>query len=218
MPFIHLKDAAPIKANTLYCIGRNYAEHAKELNNPIPTKPMVFLKPNASLELKQGKVELPSESNDVHHEVELVVLIGKTGSAISKEAAWDYVLGLGVGLDFTARDIQQKAKDKGHPWTLAKGFDTFGPVSEILPLSAFDTSKPMQVDLTVNGEVRQNGTTADMLFSIPELISYVSGFSTLHEGDLIFTGTPEGVAKVNSGDVLVARLDQGKVVLSLEIK
>lgn len=219
MPFITIKNQIePLRANTLYCIGRNYAEHAKELNNPIPAQPMVFLKPNACIELPEGKVILPKASNDVHHEVELVLLMGKKGKNIAVADAWNFVKGVGIGIDFTARDIQQKAKDKGHPWTLAKGFDTFGPVSEFVPLSEIETEKPFELSLTVNNELRQQGTTADMLFSIPELIAYISSFSTLHEGDLIFTGTPVGVAKVQSGDVLKAKLNNDLAVLELSIE
>lgn len=218
MPFLHIKDQIePQRVNTVYCIGRNYAEHAKELNNPIPAKPMVFLKPNSSLELLNGKVKLPLESNDVHHEVELVLLIGKKGKSIPVEQAWSYVKAIGIGIDFTARDLQQKAKEKGHPWTLSKGFDTFGPVSEFISVEEFDLSESFELELQVNKETRQQGNTSDMIFSIPELVSYVSGFSTLNEGDLIFTGTPEGVSKVHSGDHLYAKLNKGVTSLELSI-
>lgn len=219
MPFLHLQNQAePIKANSVYCIGRNYAEHAKELNNPIPTKPMVFLKPNASLELVDGSMILPKESNDVHHEVELVLLIGKKGKSISVENAWDYISGFGVGIDFTARDIQQKAKEKGHPWTLAKGFDTFGPVSSFVPKNQFDLSEPFLIRLELNDELQQEGSSSDMIFSIPELVAYVSSFATLYEGDIIFTGTPEGVSKVNHGDTLIASLQGNKAVLQVSVR
>jgi len=218
MPFVQISGSSEsVRVNTVFCIGRNYAEHAKELNNPIPKKPMVFLKPNSSLELPNGKVELPAESNDVHHEVELVLLIGKKGSKLSVDEAWSYVSAIGIGIDFTARDLQQKAKEKGHPWTLSKGFDTFGPVSEFISSNEFNASTIFELELQINNETRQHGFTSDMIFSISELVSYVSGFSTLQEGDLIFTGTPEGVSKVNSGDKLRAILNKGVVNLELSI-
>lgn len=219
MPFLHLQHKSePIKANTIYCIGRNYVEHAKELNNPIPTKPMVFLKPNASLELVDGSMILPKESNDVHHEVELVLLIGKKGKDVSIKNVWDYISGIGVGIDFTARDIQQKAKEKGHPWTLAKGFDTFGPVSTFIPINQFDLEKPISIRLEINGELRQEGLSSEMIFSIPEIVAYISSFATLYEGDVIFTGTPEGVSKVNHGDILVATLQSNKATLKVCVR
>ncbi|TNE71957.1 FAA hydrolase family protein [bacterium] len=219
MPVVQFQaQQSQLRVNTIYCIGRNYAEHAKELNNPVPTKPMVFLKPNAAIETENQTVKLPKESNDVHHEVELVLLIGKKGTSIHRDQAWEYISGVGIGIDFTARDIQQKAKDKGHPWTLAKGFDTFAPVSEFIPISKIDTAKSFDLKFWVNNELKQHGTTSDMIFSVPELVEYISGFSTIHEGDLIFTGTPEGVGKVSSGDSLKASLNNGLTELTLRVE
>ncbi len=218
MPFITFgPNSENIRANTIYCLGRNYAEHARELNNPVPSKPMVFLKPNSALELTDGVIELPAESNDVHHEVELVILIGKKGKSIPKEQAWEFVKGVGIGIDFTARDIQQQAKEKGHPWTLAKGFHTFAPVSHFLPFLQPASHQVFELELHINGQKKQHGFTSDMIFTIPEIVAYISHFSTLQEGDLIFTGTPEGVGPVKSGDVLTASLNKGLLELNLTV-
>jgi 2-keto-4-pentenoate hydratase/2-oxohepta-3-ene-1,7-dioic acid hydratase in catechol pathway len=205
-----------LSANNVFCIGRNYADHAKELNNPVPSAPIVFLKPNSSLCTQDTPIVLPSVSSDVHHEVELVLAIGKTGKNIKEEDAQDFIHSVGLGIDFTARDIQQKAKDKGHPWSVAKGFDTFAPVSNFIPSQEIDFSNS-DIQLSVNGSTRQSGNTSDMLFSIPKLIAYLSTIFTLNEGDLIFTGTPAGVAAIKSGDVLKASLNDSQITLDVQV-
>lgn len=192
--------------NSIFCIGRNYAEHAKELKNVVPDKPMVFLKPVSAVIFNEGSIIIPSQSKEVHHEVELVVAIGKTGKNIPEKDALDYVIGYGIGIDVTARDIQQLAKEKSHPWSVAKGFDTFAPLSAFI--SRYEISDPQNLELkiTVNAETRQLGNTGDMIFPVRTLISYLSSIFTLSPGDLIFTGTPQGVSPIKTGDQITATL------------
>ena len=209
---------ASIPLHTIFCIGRNYAEHARELNNPVPEAPIVFLKPLSALVSDGGSIVLPKQSEQVHHEVEIVVLIGKSGKNISEAEAHTFISGYAVGIDVTARDIQSKAKAKGHPWSVAKGFDTFAPISNFVSADKIADPSNIDVSLTVNGEIRQKGNSKDMLFPIPRLISYLSTIFTLHPGDLIFTGTPEGVNLLNEGDRLLAQLNNGLVNLTVKVK
>lgn len=196
-----------IKPGKILCIGRNYAKHAAELNNPLPEEPMVFLKPSTALLPSGGTIILPQQSEDVHHEVELVAVIGTGGRFISEDDALDHVAGYAVGLDMTARDLQSAAKKKGHPWSVAKGFDTFAPLGNFI--AAEQVADPQQLHLTlkVNDAVRQEGNTADMIFSVATLIAHCSRIFTLEPGDLLYTGTPEGVGPVQVGDVLHATID-----------
>ncbi len=188
----------------LVCIGRNYAAHARELGNEVPEAPVVFLKPATSLVADGGAVVLPLQTDDVHHEVELVVVVGTACKNVSAGEAMACVAGYAVGLDMTARDLQADLKKKGLPWTLAKGFDTFAPLGEVAPASAVPDASALTLTLRVNGETRQNGSTADMLHSVADLVAYASSVFTLLPGDLIYTGTPEGVGPVADGDVLEA--------------
>ena len=196
-------------------IGRNYAAHSAELGNAVPTSPMVFLKPASALIPSGATVIIPIASEDVHHEVELVCLIGKRGKNISEEDAMSHVAGFAVGLDMTARDIQQKAKEKGHPWSVAKGYDTFAPLGAFVPSASVADPQALEVTLEVNGEVRQHGHTSDMIFPVARLIAYCSTIFTLMPGDLLFTGTPEGVSAVTPGDSLQARITD---LPSLEVR
>lgn len=212
----------PTSRTTLYpgkilCIGRNYAAHARELGNEVPEEPVVFLKPLTSLVGNGGKVLLPSRTQDVHHEVELVLVIGKGGKDIPVSEALNHIDGYAVGLDMTARDVQNAAKKKGLPWTVAKGFDTFAPVGDFVAASRIPHPEKLQIKLTVNGEIRQDGTTADMIHSVAELVSYCSSLFTLMPGDLIYTGTPEGVGPVQDGDVLEAEIT-GLPKLSVRVR
>lgn len=204
-----------LEINNLFCIGRNYALHAKELNNPVPDEPLVFLKPNSAILMNGGKVTLPDQSNDVHHEVELVIAIGKKGKNIPEEDAHLYIAGYGIGIDLTARDLQRKAKESGKPWTTAKGFDTFAPISSFNKFNTLSELQGLELELRVNGETRQKGNTKEMLFPLPALVSYLSGIFTLQAGDLIFTGTPAGVGPVQKGDQLEATL--GNDLLTLKV-
>lgn len=210
--------AESLQAGTIYGIGRNYVEHAKELNNPVPSSPLIFLKPRSSLLLGNGTVHLPSRSSDVHHEVELVLVIGKITSKVSEADALSSVHSLAIGVDFTARDLQEKAKEKGHPWTIAKGFDTFAPLGKAVPFTGDIDLQNLELSLTVNGETRQAGSTRDMIFSCRRIISELSSMFTLYPGDLIYTGTPEGVSAVKSGDVVEATLIGTESTLKLDIR
>jgi acylpyruvate hydrolase len=201
----------------IIAIGRNYAEHAKELNNPVPTTPVIFMKPDTAL-LKDNKPFYhPDFSQDIHHEIELVLKISKEGKHISEKFAADYFDEIGLGIDFTARDIQSRHKEKGLPWELAKGFDNSAPVSNFFAKSQFADLNDLNLKLDVNGETRQNGNTKDLLFSFEKLIAFVSQYITLKKGDLIFTGTPEGVAAVKPGDRLEGYL-QGEKLLDFYVK
>jgi len=201
----------------IIAIGRNYAEHAKELNNPVPTTPVIFMKPDTAL-LKDNKPFYhPEFSQDIHHEIELVLKVSKEGKHISEKFAADYFDEIGLGIDFTARDIQSRHKEKGLPWELAKGFDNSAPISNFLPKSHFTDLYNLNLKLDVNGQTRQNGNTKDLLFSFEKLIAFVSQYITLKKGDLIFTGTPEGVAAVKPGDRLEGYL-QGEKLLDFFVK
>lgn len=187
----------------IICIGRNYANHAKELNNEVPVEPVFFLKPETALLPKRNPFVYPSFSNDVHYETEIVVRINRLGKHIHEKFAPKYYNEIGIGIDFTARDVQAELKSKGLPWEKAKAFDGSAPVStKFLPVSHFDDIQNIDFSLQVNGEIRQQGNTKDMLFGINQIIAYVSQFVTLKIGDLIFTGTPAGVGPVKIGDTL----------------
>ena len=195
-----------ITSPRIFCIGRNYAKHAAEMQSEVPEKPMVFLKPSTALVPNGGVVKLPAQSRDVHHEVELVAVVGKKGKCIPESEALSYVCGYGVGLDMTARDIQTKAKKKGHPWSVAKGFDTFAPLGDLLQADQVADPQGLSLSLRVNGDLRQRGETGDMIFPVAHLIAYCSSIFTLLPGDLIYSGTPEGVGAVVNGDVLEAEI------------
>jgi acylpyruvate hydrolase len=201
----------------IIAIGRNYAEHAKELNNPVPTTPVIFMKPDTAL-LKDNKpFYYPEFSQDVHYEIELVLKVSKEGRHISEKFAADYFEEVGLGIDFTARDIQARHKEKGLPWELAKGFDHSAPISNFVPKTQFADLYDLNLKLDLNGETRQDGNTKDLLFSFEKLIAFVSQYITLKKGDLIFTGTPEGVGAVKQGDRLEGYL-QGEKMLDFYVK
>ncbi len=201
----------------IIAIGRNYAAHAKELNNAIPTKPIIFLKPDTAV-LKDNKpFYIPDFSSDIHYELEIVLKVCKEGKHITEKFAANYYDEIGLGIDFTARDIQSEHKEKGLPWELAKAFDNSAAVSNFLPKADFATMYDLHFELQINKETRQNGHTANLLFSFEKIIAFVSQYITLKKGDLIFTGTPEGVGKVNPGDHLEAWLE-GKQLLDFGVK
>jgi 2-keto-4-pentenoate hydratase/2-oxohepta-3-ene-1,7-dioic acid hydratase in catechol pathway len=200
----------------IICIGRNYAEHAKEMKSEVPTEPVFFMKPETAL-LRGSDFYYPDFTKDLHHEVEIVIKISKNGKHISEEFASNYYNEVGIGIDFTARDLQKQCKDKGLPWEKAKAFDNSAPVGEFVPKEKFASLNNVGFDLKVNGSARQHGNTKDLIFSFEKVIAYVSKFVTLKTGDLIFTGTPEGVAAVQKGDVLEASIEN-KPLLRLNIK
>ena len=187
----------------IICIGRNYVDHAKELNNPVPEEPVFFMKPDTALLRNNAPFFYPSFSKDIHHEVELIIKINKVGRCIGEKFANRYYSEVGLGIDFTARDVQQRCKEKGLPWEVAKAFDFSAPISsKFLPISDFELVDRIPFRLVKNGEVVQQGNSGDMLFSVNRIISYVSQYVTLKIGDLIYTGTPAGVGSVAIGDRL----------------
>jgi len=206
-----------LPVGSLWCIGRNYAEHARELGNALPEAPVVFLKPASSLVGDGAAVAWPAEIGAVHHEVELVVAIGRGGSRIDRDAALSRVAGYAVGIDLTARDLQAKAKAAGLPWTEAKGRDGFAPLSRFVPAAAVPDPAALGLELRVNGERRQAGLAADMLWDVPALIAYLSERFTLRPGDLIFTGTPPGVGPLSPGDRVEATLEPSLARLKVTV-
>lgn len=201
----------------IICIGRNYAEHAKELNNDLPTEPVLFLKPKTAL-LADGKpMYYPEFTNDLHYECELVIRMSKNGKYIKEKFAHKYYNAMTLGLDFTARDLQEQQKKKGLPWEIAKAFDSSAAVGEFVPVPESMNMQELDFELQLNGETCQQGHTKDMIFNVNRIIEYASSFFTLNIGDLIFTGTPAGVGSLSVQDELNGYL-QGKKVLSCTIK
>ncbi len=201
----------------ILCIGRNYIEHAKELNNPVPVEPVFFLKPDTAIIRNNDPFFYPDFSKDIHYETEIVIKIDRVGKNIATVFAHRYYNEIGLGIDFTARDRQQKAKDKGLPWEIAKAFDGSAPLGKFVPKTNFPDLGNIQFSLHKNGELMQNGNTKDMIFNIDYIISYLSQFFTLKIGDLIFTGTPAGVGPVQIGDHLKASIE-GETFLEFDIK
>jgi 5-carboxymethyl-2-hydroxymuconate isomerase len=191
----------------IVCVGRNYAEHAKELGNEVPEKPVVFLKPASALIHMGEKIIHPTFSKDMHHEVELVLLIGKTVKDVAANEAENAIIGYGVGLDMTLRDVQNELKKKGHPWTIAKCFDTSAVVSDFILKSDYNLTLDEEISLSVNRQIRQKEKLNKMLFRPADIVEYISSLMTLEEGDLVFTGTPAGVGKVEVGDRLSGRIE-----------
>jgi len=200
----------------IICIGRNYAEHAKEMNSAVPTEPIFFMKPDVAL-LKEGDFYYPNFTKDLHFECEIVVKIDKVGKNIEEKFASKYYSEITLGIDFTARDLQSQCKEKGLPWEKAKAFDNSAPISSKWIKIADLDFENTEFIFSQNGEVRQVGKTSDMLFSIDQLIAYVSQFVTLKTGDLIYTGTPSGVGPVAIGDVLTATLN-GEKMFEFKVK
>ena len=201
----------------IICIGRNYIDHIKELSNQKPLNPVVFLKPDSSIIVKNQNFIIPSFSNEIHHEVELVIKINKVGKHIDKSFSHKYYDEIGLGIDFTARDIQSNLKEKGHPWEKSKAFDNSCMVGNFLKKEKIEDISKIEFSLKKNNEVVQSGCSNDMLWKIDELISYVSQYFTLKIGDLIFTGTPSGVSKVESGDILEGYISSFKM-FTLKVK
>lgn len=192
--------------NNIFCIGKNYADHAKEMGGDVPKEPVIFLKPTSAIIADGELIVIPTMSSNIHHEVELTVLIGTGGKNIPQASAMNHVAGYGVGLDMTMRDRQSEAKKAGNPWTVSKGFDSSAPLSRFVAASTVADPHNFEIILKVNGAVRQQSNTRNMIFRIDVLIAYLSTIFTLSEGDIIYTGTPEGVAQVHSGDRLEAEI------------
>lgn len=218
MHTVRLKNQSqPINAGKIVCVARNYAEHARELGNPVPDRAVLFIKPASSLLADGGTVVIPPYSRDCHHEIELAVLIGRSGREITAAEAPAHIAGYAVALDLTLRDVQAELKARGLPWEIAKAFDTSCPLSDFVPAAAVPDPQALRLRLTVNGEVRQDGTTADMLRSVAQLVSEASAYFTLETGDILLTGTPSGVGPIKSGDRLEAVIE-GVGALRVEVR
>lgn len=194
----------PMKPGKIVCIGWNYSSHVSELDFQMPDAPAVFLKPSSCMISDGDDIMIPTGITNVQHEVELALIFGRSGRDIPQAKALSYISHLAVFNDVSARDMQSKARSEGNPWDLSKGIDTFGPMSDPVPLDSVKDVQNLELKLTVNGEVRQSGNTRDMIFPVSWLISYVSRYMTMDEGDVLITGTPDGVSEIKPGDVVVA--------------
>ncbi len=214
-----------LTVQNVYCVGKNYIDHIKELDSPetkseIPKEPVIFLKPNTSVVSDSKEINIPEFngkkiSGDLQNEVELVVVIGKEGKNITESDAYKYIAGYAVGIDFTLRDVQNEFKKKGLPWTLSKGFLKSAPISNVLHANEIEDAENLNISLKINGELKQNANTSQMIFKIGYVIHYISSIFGLKKGDIIFTGTPAGVTRLNSGDLIEAEIEK---IGKLEIK
>lgn len=201
----------------IICVGRNYADHARELNNEVPTEPVIFLKPDSAI-LKDGKAfYLPEHLGEIHHELEVVLRVCKNGKHIHEKFASAYYDQIGLGIDFTARDLQNKLKSKGLPWELAKGFDGSAVLGDFIAKETLPNLSSLQIRLDIDGSERQQGNTRDLLFTFEKIITFVSQYFTLRQGDLIFTGTPAGVSAVQPGNRLQGYLNN-QLLFDFEVK
>ena len=201
----------------IICVGRNYAAHIAELENERPKEPILFLKPESAVLLKNNPFLIPEFSNDVHYEVEILVKINKIGKYIDRKFAYKYYDEIGLGVDFTARDLQKELKDNGLPWEKAKSFDGAAVIGEFLPKNSIENLTDLNFSLEKNGEVVQKGNTSAMLWTIDPLIEYISKYFTLKIGDVIFTGTPAGVGRVQATDILTGFIEE-KALFSIKVK
>ncbi len=195
-----------IEISKIFCIGRNYAKHAKELGNAVPEKPVIFMKSKNSLISEGTKIQIPSHGKELHHEAELVILIGTGGKNIPEAEAKKHIGGFGIGLDLTLRDVQAELKSKGLPWETAKSFDGSAPLGSFV--KSVSKTEDLTIKCFVNGQLRQDGKCSDMIYNVPFLISYLSSIFTLEPGDIIFTGTPDGVGPLLSGDVIKVEISE----------
>ena len=201
----------------IICIGRNYAEHAKEMKSEVPTEPVFFMKPDTALLKMNEPFYFPDFTKDLHHEIEVVLKISKVGKHIAEEFAHKYYDEISLGIDFTARDLQAQCKAKGLPWEKAKSFDSSAPIGKFVNKTELGDLQNLNFELKINNELKQKGNTSDLLFSFDKIIAYVSQFVTLKVGDLIYTGTPEGVGPVKIGDKLQGSLN-GTELFSFDVK
>jgi 5-carboxymethyl-2-hydroxymuconate isomerase len=208
MPTVLLEPDKKIRVGKILCVGQNYKKHINELKSIKSKNPLIFMKPSTSIINEGTSIILPEFSEEVHHETELALLIGKRGKNIPKGKWKEHVVGVGIALDLTLRDIQNEAKKNGHPWTICKGFDGSCPLSKFTSLERITDIQKLKIQLHINNELRQNGYTGDMIWSIDQLMVFISRIFTLEEGDIILTGTPEGVGKLNPGDHLNAEISE----------
>lgn len=208
MSYQHFLDGKKLDlpVGKVVCVGRNYAEHAKELNNPVPTAPILFMKPSTALVALEPGFDIPPGQGECHHELEMAVLIGQPLKNADAAAAQVAVLGYGIGLDLTLRDLQSRLKEKSHPWEIAKAFDGANPLSGFVGASRIADPEQVDIELCVNGQVRQRGNTSDMITPVFALLAYMSRHFTLLPGDVVMTGTPAGVAALHAGDQLTLSL------------
>ena len=214
--YLNISNKSELYCSKIICVARNYAAHAEELNNQLPSEPIFFMKPNTSLSPNGHRIILPDYSDLIHHELELAVIIGKSGKSIPIEKVDEFILGYAVAIDLTARDIQTQMKEKSYPWEKAKAFDQSCPISTVILKEEVDSVDDLKMTLSANHQIKQESSSKLMIHKIPELICAASKISTLCEGDVILTGTPSGVGKVESKDIIVAEIESvGK--LNLEI-
>lgn len=195
----------------IFCIGRNYVDHAKELGNAVPSEPLIFMKPPTALLINNKPFYYPDFSKDIHYECEIVVKIGKNGKNIQEKFAKNYIKEISLGIDYTARDLQNKLKEKGHPWEIAKGFNGSAVIGNFIPKEKFEDVNDIPFYLLKNGEKVQIGNTKDMLFKIEKLITHISKYFLIHQGDYIYTGTPAGVGPIQIGDFLEGFIQEEKI-------
>lgn len=212
IPVINSDKLFPVRR--IYCVGRNYTEHAIEMGHSDREAPFFFTKPTDSIVVNPRNLQYPTMTNELHHEVELVVAIGQNGSEIELDNAWDFVFGYALGIDLTKRDLQAEYKKKSRPWDLAKGFDQSAPISSIVPYKEIGKLKEGKIELSINGEIKQHGNINQMIWSIPEIICELSKHVKLKAGDLVFTGTPSGVGTITKSNIIEATL----LDLSLEFQ
>jgi acylpyruvate hydrolase len=216
METVHLtRTGEDVVVPAIFCLGKNYARHAAEMKSEVPKRPVVFMKPSSAVVHNGARIKIPSVTKDFHHETEIFFVVGRRGKDIRKEDAKSFLDAMGIGLDLTLRDIQTELKDSGDPWLISKGFDGSAPVSDAVPTDEVDFDT-LELNLLVNGELRQQGSYRNTIFKIEEVLAFISGLFTLERGDLIFTGTPEGVSRLKSGDRLHAEL-VGHASLDVEI-
>lgn len=200
--------AAPFELGKIVCVGRNYAEHARELGNPVPSEPLVFMKPGTAACEMEEPLKLPTGHGSVHYETELALLVGRPLHNAAPQDVWPAIVGVGLALDLTLRELQTRLKEKGHPWELAKGFDGACPLSHFLKSNIWPEGNRWRFSLKIDGETRQQGDTEAMLTPVPELVAYMSRFFTLNPGDVILTGTPAGVGELKPGQALELDLEE----------
>jgi len=208
MKQIYFQDGPNFTPTKIICVGRNYAKHIEEMNSTPTKDPVLFLKPNSALHPFIEPLPIPTNLGEVHHEIELAVCIGQSATNVTSEQAEQSIAGYGLALDLTLRDVQSEAKKAGLPWASAKGFDNSCPISEFVDMQAVKDAHNLELELKVNGEIRQQGNTSHMLFRIPELIAYASRFYTFERGDIFLTGTPAGVGPLVAGDKIEAHIEQ----------
>ncbi|MFH0815616.1 MAG: fumarylacetoacetate hydrolase family protein [Methanobacteriota archaeon] len=207
MASIIIAGAGEVRVGKIVCLLRNYRAHAAEMKSAPPKEPFFFLKPSTSIVHDGGAIVIPNQSKNVHHEVELAAIIGKTARNVQKSRAMEHVSAYAVLVDVTARDIQEEAKKEGRPWAAAKGFDTFAPISDAVPAERVPDPHKLEIWLKVNGQYRQQGNTSQMIFDIPNVVEYVSHIMTLEPGDIVATGTPEGVGPIKPSDIVEAGIE-----------